>query len=252
MKNRIEQMRFTIESTNDGSPTLRLPDQGESMHHSEGAASETFYIYKSVIQEASRLLGRSKTCVVGLGLGYIEISWAQVISNTEAHSLTSFEIEESLRSNFVSWLDNSEGSSAESNIYSDIHRSLESLGVSAQQEQVKQNLKENFQVFPIEHDLRDFVKEEKPYRWNIICYDAFSSKTNQDLWTEDFLKKFVDNHCEEDCVFTTYACTGLLKRVLVSRGFEFIKRPRFKGNRDSTLALRGKLKAYLPSFYQTF
>ncbi|AGH95547.1 MnmC family methyltransferase [Pseudobdellovibrio exovorus] len=250
MKNRFEQMRFTVESTNDGSPTLRLPDQGESMHHSGGAASETFYIYKSVIQEASQLLERSKTCVVGLGLGYIEISWAQVIPNTEAHSLVSFEIEESLRQNFMSWLE-LPTDALEHTLYDDIYQSLKEFGISAPQIQVKQHLKQNFQLNPIEHDLRDFVSPSKPLRWNIVCYDAFSSKTNQDLWTEDFLQKFIDNHCEEDCVFTTYACTGILKRVLVSRGFEFVKRTRFKGKSDSTLALRGKLKAYLPNFYQT-
>ena len=44
MNNEFAQTRFTIEITADGSPTLKLPEQGESMHHSGGAAKETDYI----------------------------------------------------------------------------------------------------------------------------------------------------------------------------------------------------------------
>lgn len=245
MKNGFEQTRFSVESTNDGSPTLRLPDQGESMHHSAGAASETVYIYKSVIQQATGILPQTRTCVVGLGLGYIEISWAQVVSDIENHKVTSFEIEDSLKQSFMNWLQ----LEAPNEIYDKI---CESLDPQFQIHHIKRNLHKNYLENPFEADLRQYVQSGASTKWNIVCYDAFSSKTNQELWSEDFLRTFVGNHCEEDCVFTTYACTGILKKVLISKGFEFVSRPRFKGWKDSTLALRGRFKEYSPSFSQTF
>lgn len=76
----------------------------------------------------------------------------------------------------------------------------------------------------------------------MICYDAFSQKTNNPLWQKEFLEKFIHDHAEEDCVFTTYACTSVLKKVLTEKKFQLIKRPGFFGKRDSTLALRGCFK----------
>ena len=47
-----------------------------------------------------------------------------------------------------------------------------------------------------------------------IFFDAFSSKTNPSLWTEEFLDDFLKTHCGEDCFFSSYAATGPLKRAL--------------------------------------
>ncbi len=94
----FRQIGFLIETTKDGSPTLRFQNQGESMHHSGGAAAETNYIYGDLISKTLQVLKQDcKTCVVGLGLGYIEIAWAQALISQNLRSddlltLDSFEI----------------------------------------------------------------------------------------------------------------------------------------------------------------
>ncbi|MBY0451839.1 MAG: hypothetical protein K2P92_02310, partial [Bdellovibrionaceae bacterium] len=85
---------------------------------------------------------------------------------------------------------------------------------------------------------------------NLICFDAFSQQTSQELWSPDFLTRFLAESAHEDCVLTTYACTGHLKKALRDNGFEVIQRPAFRGYRDSTLALRGRFKS-LASLYRT-
>lgn len=238
--NRVfEQIRFTVESTKDGSPTLRLPDLGEWMHHSSGAASETLYIYKSVIDLAFKSLESSKTCIVGLGLGYIEISWAMALLEREGvepehanlHSLTSFEVIPELKQHFLEWF-----STENSLIYDDI---IKSYKISDENKiLIKSVLSSNYKKEPMQGDLTQFAQNT---RWNVICYDAYSSKTSQELWSEEFLNNFLQNHASEDCIFTTYACTGVLKRALAANGFKVIRRPAVQGKGSHcTLALRGE------------
>ncbi|MEQ1723141.1 MAG: MnmC family methyltransferase [Pseudobdellovibrio sp.] len=232
MKNSFEQIRFELEITKDGSPTLRLPNSGESMHHSGGAASETLYIYKSVIDQALEKLKTSKTCVVGLGMGYIEISWALALLEqnkaSDLHTITSFEIVEELRNSFKSWL--SEDSPA---IYDEV---VKAFRADDKSKSIKNILNRN----SIEFDILNFSEKQK---WNIICYDAYSSKTEKILWSEEFLNQFLQQHAAEDCIFTTYACTGVLKKVLAANHFEIIRRPAFSGKGSHcTMAHRGIFK----------
>jgi len=255
-----EQTSFHTEATGDGSPTLRLSGGGESMHHSGGAASETCYIYQSVMAEAYKILPSAQTCVVGLGLGYIEICWALVSLNQNLTNpqLRSFEICKELRDGFSSWLVNLGYEETNTNLYSQVCHSLQRiLKVPTDEVSVRKTLQEAFKVFPVQEDLHSFVRKKEfnplQYQSHIICYDAFSSKTNSELWEESFLHDFVSAICAQDCVWTTYACTGTLKKVLSESGFTVIKRPGFQGKRDSTLALRGIFKQDFPrSLSRTF
>lgn len=275
MKNAFRQTSFSVEITKDGSPTLRLPGDGESMHHAAGAAGETRYIYKSVMDSALQLKPDSRTCVVGLGLGYIEISWAlgrlaarhraggTPVPQAEAAALTSFEIDAGLRESFLAWLQ-----SPAPALYDDICRDLQAgatpAGLAAagtaptpatliSPEEIKEILRTNYGREPLQGDLRDYLRNPPAgHRWNVVCYDAFSSRTNSDLWSAEFLQEFLERHCAPDCVLTTYACTGVLKKALAANGFEFLKRPGFSGKRDSSLGLRGVFRECSPNFFRTF
>ncbi|MCC2678856.1 MAG: hypothetical protein K0R29_1432 [Pseudobdellovibrio sp.] len=238
MKNEFAQTPFTIEITEDGSPTLRLQlptgSDGESMHHSGGAAAETEYIYKSVIEIALRRLPDLKMAVVGLGLGYIEISWAIAClkQNKNLQSrFISFETDEGLKKNFLEWLNGSAHS-----IYSDVCKAMDA---NSSIENVKEIIRKNLAEEPkaLRGDLISDYDRNNSY--NLICFDAFSKKTSESLWTEEFLTGFLKQSAHQDCVFTTYACTGALKRALKNNGFTLIERFRFKSKRESTLAVRG-------------
>jgi hypothetical protein len=231
MKNDFEQTRFTIEKTDDGSPTLRLPDDGESMHHSGGAASETDYIYKSVIEAALKTGTELKMAVVGLGLGYIEISWAITCLRQSGFKsrFISFETDEGLKSNFLNWV-----KTGEPVIYNEI---CKFMGPDDVISDIRALIEENLRSNPIRGD---FLSEyDKDNSYHLICFDAFSRKTTEDLWTENFLEEFLQKSCHENCILTTYACTGALKRALKKNNFRLLERTRFKGKRDSTLAVRG-------------
>lgn len=225
---------FVIELTGDGSPTLRLKKsasekQAESMHHSGGAAAETLYIYTEPFKKTLSATTQQNLSigVVGLGLGYIELSILQSLNANSAitANLTSFEKEHELVDNFNAWL-----SGKANETYDLICEKL-----SVQKETVLNNLKSvNWSQVG---ELTAKTQIGQPF--NYVAYDAFSQFTDGPLWTDEFLDFFLANLCAKDCVFATYGCTGLLKRALIRNNFIFIKRPGFSGKRDATIALRG-------------
>ncbi len=251
---------FFLEVTNDGSPTLRLGQKivdGESMHHSGGAATETNYIYKSIIRKAlarftdstdsGSTLQELKTAVIGLGLGYIEISWAQALIENKLKpsvrlSIDSFEIVPGLRDRYSSWVDGDD----KVKLYEEIAHKLDP---QIESKEVRKTLQHAYRNQSFLYD--DVLKAPTERKFNVICHDAFSQKTNSSLWQPEFLNHFLVSHAEQDCVLTTYACTGVLKKVLADNGFHFIKRPGFHCKRDSTIALRGIFMSDLEVF-QTF
>lgn len=230
---------FVIELTGDGSPTLRLrtsttEKKPESMHHSGGAAAETQYIYTEPLKKTLSVLKNKNLSVgvVGLGLGYIELSILQAMT-TELDitvDLTSFEKDQELVANLEQWM---KGSKNET--YDLI---CEKLKID------KEKILASLQIIHWVRNAELNLQTQSASKFNFAAYDAFSQFTDGPLWTEEFLDFFLTNLCAEDCVFTTYACTGLLKQALVRNNFIFIKRLGFNGKRDATLALRGSFKSH--------
>ena len=252
---------FEVEITHDQSLTLRLQQAAhpestrpESMHHSGGAAAETRYIYVDVICKAlewtlnQKNQADFKVAVVGLGLGYIEIGWAQSLLQTKHSSLEisrqitldTFEVVPQLQSFFSNWFLQKK-TDPESLL---LHQMYEFISLKLNDQvnpsSVAQVLKDaqDKSFLRFQNDLLQFV-QAPPQSWNLICYDAFSSKTSSLLWSASFLNDLLEQHASENCIFTTYACTGNLKTALKNKGFRLIKRPGFLGKRDSTLAVRG-------------
>ena len=204
------------------------------MHHSRGAATETIYIYGDVIDETNaRLTLGCKTCIVGLGLGYIEICWALSliklnIKPSMQMTFDSFEIVPELRQNFLHWIRSDESAIIYDEIVGKLNGAISSM-------QVKNVLREALQNgSSLYGDLKEFTDPKQ--KWNLICYDAFSRKTNEGLWSYEFLDSFFTNFTASDCVFTTYACTAILRKTLEKNGFELTNREGFSGKRESTLA----------------
>ncbi|MFZ3229233.1 MAG: MnmC family methyltransferase [Pseudobdellovibrio sp.] len=263
MNQPFEEFGFTLELTRDGSPTLRLNQvamgeiHAESMHHSAGAASETWYVYGAVIEKVFQVikalkLDTIKTCSIGLGLGYIEQVWAlnalayqKQINKDVLLTLDSFEIIPSLVDCFLDWV-LQKTNKPNHQVYDLAYQKLVEIQKENFKDEKKQILKDslltylenqyknNFNIF------ENILNYKDKQKWNIICFDAFSKKSSAALWTDSFLNHFIKNHCNKDCVFTTYACTAELKKILTDNNFIVLKRLGFSGKRDSTLAVRGK------------
>lgn len=229
--------------TKDGSPTLifNKGEYTEKMHHSEGAWSETLYIYLPALQAAFRQ-PQAKVMSLGLGLGYNELmacAYELKCSFRAASLIHSFEILPELREEFRSFIET--GSCKN---YSSCYEKILALVAShfdLSPEQLREFTRKKLQCKELQ--LLEGFPEALPegQTYNSLLYDAFSNKMNPELWTEEFLKETLSRVCEENSVLTTYAATGALKRALTSLGFHKITRPGFSGKRDSSFYLRGQM-----------
>ena len=236
----------------------------ESMHSLKGAFSETVYIYGTAIETCLKGLIENSTAhsplpaprifSLGLGLGYVEILAAALILKTarefpgirQTAGGESFEIVPELRDWFGAWVLGNENSPSSSTpvpenfqqAYEDIlGRTAEQTAISAPEilTQLREMiLSERWKIRPALTTSTGFNQ-----KFQCICFDAFSSKTSPDLWTEEFLTDFFNKVAADSCVLATYACTGALKRTLRSAGFELTIRQGFSSKRDSTFAVRG-------------
>jgi hypothetical protein len=239
---------FIFEATGDGSPTLRLEAGGEAMHSSLGAFSETNYIYGDALRLA---LGRAealepRVLSMGLGLGYVEILAAALALRAgaaERLSGESFERVPELRAWFLAWLNASPAAlpapapDGFAKAYEEIlARAAAAAGVEAGLAREALATAVASGRWRLSGALERETEFARPFA--CVCFDAFSSKTSPELWTEPFLDGFLARATASKCVFSTYACTGTLKRSLARAGFRLEIRPGFGKKRDCAFARR--------------
>lgn len=236
---RWQKHGFSIETTADGSPTLR--GERESMHHSGGALAETLLIYGEPLRELFTQLPRPRVFSLGLGLGYVELVTAQrALLAKKSFELETRESEQILVETFLAWLDG-ERESFEARVYDGLAGALVATapggpGVDDLKESLRTARRE--QRWALKGRLGS-SGEPLGGRFHGLMYDAFSSKTSPELWSEDALRTLLAEHGDQDCLFSTYACTGNLKRSLRAEGFFLELREGFRGKRHSTLGRRG-------------
>jgi tRNA U34 5-methylaminomethyl-2-thiouridine-forming methyltransferase MnmC len=226
-----------VEITGDGSPTLRMdgssqdPLYTEQMHYSTGAASETIYIYGKAIKRAQAAIkSEDLSClVVGLGLGYIEIL-VSILTDGQFKKILSFEKDEGLIRDFRNWCNQ-----PDLKLYNQVTDCLLArLEMNISLDLIKESLKERHKISPA----LETPHNQHGTKFNVICYDAFSSRMDQKLWDFDFLNQFIQAYCADQCVFASYAKTGALNRALKQNGFKLLVRKGFSTKRESTLAVK--------------
>ncbi len=228
---------YQIEVTGDGSPTLRWLDhpQTESMHNPQGALSESVFVYggafDTIVSEFNVLPKLKMRClVVGLGMGYIEMilglkAWKLKVPL----EITSYEIDPQLRKQFNEFLNSPKDQPLLFQVWT---ATKDFLGISE-----NLNPKEIISEFRLRETF-GLNTLELGDQFECISYDPFSSKTNSELWSENFLTDFLNQHAAATCVFSTFAATGNLNRALKNSGFTRIPKSGYGTKRESTLGLK--------------
>ncbi|MCB0389661.1 MAG: hypothetical protein KDD58_00150 [Bdellovibrionales bacterium] len=226
---------FQIIKTADGSPSLEWATTGEAMHNRMGAFAESVALYGEAIENAVKTFNQLKLLSIGLGLGYNELITASVCLkfNLKSFYIESFETDEILRMNFLNWLDGQEPSLK--TCYDQILNLCANYFLLNSSD-IKNNLVKAYSNH--QFNLRKQLNKDTVFtnKFNCILYDPFSAKTNPECWDEDFLNNFLEKVCESNCIFSTYAAKGTLKRSLKGQGFVVKNPPGFGGKRNSTYA----------------
>ena len=218
--------------TQDGSPSLRMfGSDGEPMHNRAGALSESRWIYGRLIEPVLNW-NSPRFLSLGLGLGYNEILICETaLQKKQSWSCVSYEADAKLSENFLSYLERGSSGSKELEIYDKIFSFFENAN------EIRHSL---FLAYTEKRWIVSTALERQtktPFQINGFLWDAFSQKTSTELWEEDFLVEFLSRSRDRlACGFSTYACTGSLKRALKKAKFEIEICPGFAGKRNSTLA----------------
>lgn len=246
-------MNFNFTETQDGSPTLRIGSEteSESMHSLKGAFSETVYIYGTAIETCLKEKFHPRILSLGLGLGYVELL-ACALQLRDAPNLSagfggeSFELIPELREYFQCWV-HGEVANVPPPFVATYDKILDSTSreTKIDRQQIRMRLSEllTSKQWILSGPLSSETKIESQF--GCLCFDAFSSKTSPELWTQEFLERFFKTVAADSCVLSTYACTGVLKRALKANDFEVTIRQGFASKRDSTFAVR-KFATELP------
>lgn len=236
-------LQFQMVETLDGSPSLAWTSENgrtECMHSRHGALTESLYIYNSALQIMTENRWPLHVLSMGLGLAYNEMIFAAHVlalgrQNEKVH-LESFESQEFLIDSLGAWL-NGQSTSPLFQVHSAIAELVsQKFSVSATElrELLNHWLKKEFWL------LQPALTPSTPFTttFSAILYDAYSAKSNPELWDQAHLESFLDKTASANCVFTTYAATGNLNRALKSRNFNIEQRAGFAGKRESTFAIR--------------
>lgn len=241
---------YLVEWTEDGSPSFRpqfSESTGELMHSRKGALSESLEIYAPLVQQVAkessqRGFRQPRILSVGLGMGYNEIISLAICHKTFSDlqpQILSWEIDSKLRTGFERFF-----LTAISGLGSEFDKAYTAMvGQIAEQTEVSSSVLRELVVNALSTQrLVLSAALQKPFievqcGFHGILYDAFSSKTNPELWSEEFLLDFLKHFCHADfCLFGTYASTGALKRALKTHQFCVQNRQGFGGKRESIWA----------------
>ena len=237
MKNYLDQ----IVLTEDGSPSMAWDFDGgrrETMHAKEGAVSETNYIYGEALRILQQNNWPPRVLSMGLGLGYNEFLAAAYFIDpalTDTRIL-SFEKDPGLREQFAAWVKNEACDLG--SVYEKILTLTAALTGCTPLElklTLARLLAKN--QLQLHGELTLDLKLESGF--SAILYDAFSGYSQPELWQQNHIAEFLKKYAAPNCVFTTYACTGQLKRALTAENFKLLPRKGFSFKREATLAIRG-------------
>jgi hypothetical protein len=263
IKNVFSGKNLNIKFTNDGSPTF---SHGlEPMHNTQGALSETNYVYGFALDLWLRSGKTNPHCVVvGTGVCYVDllIFWVLSCGGTITNSpengsphcsetplLTSFEADNFLRCQAQSfWKESAD------NADSSLHPLLNMFWKALPNALLKvRGLPEITRADRFLH----WVRQRAPWNllgqleldtwrsnstltkrgWDLFCFDAYSQHTSPELWEESLLEELLER-ANDGAVFASYAATSKLKTCLRKSGFEVPHRPGFAGKRECTLAIK--------------
>ena len=211
------------------------------MHSLQGAFSESLYLYLETLKACLQFNSPPAILSLGLGLAYneiISIAYFQQYQQDNFH-ITSFEKDPRLQDALWQWLELGPNTKVYPWLcaYETICE-LTAQHFNLQPQALKLSLKKTIQS---EHwTFKGALTPETSFstQANCIYYDAFSEKTDPQLWNCSNLHKWLESACQPHCALGSYAAKGVLNRTLAKLGFSLAKRAGFSGKKQCTLATR--------------
>lgn len=193
--------------TSDGSTTIHIPEWDEQYHSIHGAIQEAKHVF---IKNGLSLFNNQKLSILEMGFGtglnsFITFLEAEKYKlsvdyvGVEAYPISNEVVEEL---NYVSEL--------KAEDFDSVFDAMHSEGW-----EVKNEISSKFTLTK----RKQFFNEIKDIdTFNLIYFDAFGSRVQPDLWTEEIFK-LMYNSLKRNGVLVTYSAKGSVRRAMQAVGF---------------------------------
>lgn len=220
-------MKREVILTADGSKTIYIPEMDENYHSTNGALQEALHVF---IQNGIRTINFNdeiKVFEMGFGTGLNALLTLVEAVNSEKQinyiGIEAFPVELKLikEINYESLVNEQ---------FTESFSLMHSLPWSE-----KHILHPNFTFQKIHLKIQDYQPLNSSV--DLIFFDAFGPKVQQEVWTIDVLKKMHDM-LKPNGILVTYCAKGQMKRDLKSLGFKVEGLPGPPGKREMTRAVK--------------
>lgn len=213
--------RFEVQKTNDGSLTLYDTFYKETFHSKFGARSESEYVF--IKQGLQRFTYRNDLKILEVGFGTGLNAFLTFLNKTQDQKIFYEAIELfPIEKEHIILLSES---IQQKEIYMSIATTIWNK---------EQNISSDFILFKRNDDITKAVFDKQ---FDLVYFDAFSPKTQPELWTLDIFRN-IYNHLSLDGVLVTYASSGVVKQNLKNAGFIVQRLPGFFPKRHMIRAIK--------------
>ena len=223
-------MRTIIETTDDGSHTLYVPEMDEHYHSTHGAVQESMHVY---IDAGLRHCNKAEINLLEIGFGtglnaFLSLLEAEKLQKKIHYTtleLYPLSVSNAASLNFSEIIDPSR------------RDSFEQLHTAVWEEWVQ--LSPLFWLKKIKMDLRDLPETPPEEPFDLIYYDAFAPEKQPEMWRQVIFNVLFSLSCDQ-AILTTYCAKGAVRRMLQSAGFTVERLPGPPGKREILRAMKMK------------
>ncbi len=215
-------MKTILQTTEDGSHTLYVPELDEHYHSTHGAIGESMHIY---IDAGLRhcLSAEINLLEIGFGTGL----------NAFLTLLEAEKLQKKIHYTTLERYPVSVSTAAELNFsdFTDPSRkeTFRMLHTAAWEEWVQ--VTPFFWLKKLSMDLHDFLMIPQDEKFDVIYYDAFAPEKQPEMWRQEIFDKLYA-FSRDNAILTTYCAKGVVRRMLQSAGYIVERLPGPPGKRE--------------------
>ena len=216
-----------IISTEDGSKTISLEEMDETYHSTHGALTEAKHVYiMNGLTQCSK--ENINVLEIGFGTGLNALATLDTLIKTpELNSVKYTTLEKfPLPMEVISELNY--GDLTEPNLNTEYTAIHEATWEEAN------NITPQFIITKLKFDL---LTDQLTGTYDVVYYDAFAPSKQEEMWTEEVLKKVIDCMAE-GAILATYCAKGVVRRLLNHLGLTTQRVPGPPGKREMIIATK--------------
>ena len=195
-----------VESTDDGVPTLYLPEMDEHYHSTKGALAEARHVY---IEMALRASGKTTVNLLEVGFGTGLNAFLSLLESQQNHrtiAYTTFELyplapEVTGKLNYPALI-----APECSELFYHLHDCAWDCPVAITPR------------FTLHKRLEDLTRTTIEGLYDVVYFDAFAPEKQPEMWDSPIFREIYD-HLNPGGILTTYCAKGDIRRRLQSVGF---------------------------------